>query len=290
MTLKAFLFIVASALFHVVWNSTLKKSKDKPSAVLIMTAITVAGLAPYVLWAYPLEQILAPATLFSALAAGFFFFLYQYFVALSYEKGELSLVYPLTVTGPVYIVLWSYLFLGERISLAGAAGILLIIYGAVTIQTGRFTIFSLISKKIAGNQAGAITALGAAFFYSFGAIADKIGVTCGSVTVYTMNLAVFILVFHLLRMAFQRQMGLVIREFKATPLTIMAGGLVMLLSFVSFRMGLAESFASYASALRQISTIFSLAIGYFIFRENLTRGRTISACLIVAGAVLIKMG
>ena len=290
MTLKAFLFIVASALFHVMWNSTLKKSRDKPSAVLLMTAITVAGLAPYVLWAYPLEQILAPASLLSALAAGFFFFLYQYFVALSYEKGDLSLVYPLTVTGPVYIVLWSYLLLGERISLGGAAGILLIIYGAVTIQTGRFTIISLMSKKIAYSHAGVITALGAAFFYSFGAIADKIGVTCGSVTVYTMNLSVFILVFHLLRMAFQRQMGLVIREFTAAPLTIMAGGLVMLLSFVSFRMGLAESFASYASALRQISTIFSLAIGYFIFREHLTLGRTVSACLIVAGAVLIKMG
>ncbi|MDY0221327.1 MAG: DMT family transporter [Desulfobacterium sp.] len=290
MTLKAFLFIVASALFHVVWNSTLKNSRDKPSAVLIMTAITVAGLAPYVAWSYPMEQILAPASLLSALAAGFFFFLYQYFVALSYEKGDLSLVYPLTVTGPVYIVLWSYLFLGERISLGGAAGILLIIYGAVTIQTGRFTILSLISKRITGNHAGVITALGAAFFYSFGAVADKIGVTSGSVTVYTMNLAVFMLMFHLLRMLLQRQLGLVIREFTAAPLPLMAGGLVMLLSFISFRMGLAESFASYASALRQISTIFSLAIGYFVFRENLTVGRTISACLIVAGAVLIKMG
>lgn len=290
MTFKAFLFIVASALFHVFWNSTLKKSQDKPSAVLLMTAITAAGLAPYVAWNYPIEQILAPAALLSALAAGFFFFLYQYFVALSYEKGDLSLVYPLTVTGPVYIVLWSYLFLGERISLVGAAGILLIIYGAVTIQTGRFTILSMMSKRITGNRAGVITALGAAFFYSFGAVADKIGVTRGSVTVYTMNLAVFMLIFHLLRMAFQRQMGLVIQEFKTAPLTIMAGGIVMLLSFVSFRMGLVESFASYASALRQISTMFSLAIGYFIFRENLTVGRTISACLIVAGAVLIKMG
>lgn len=290
MTFKGFLFIVASALFHVLWNSTLKKSPDKPSAVLLMMVVTVSGLVPYVVWHYPMEEILAPAPLLSALSAGFFFFLYQYFVALSYEKGELSLVYPLTVTGPVYIVLWSHLFLGERISAGGAVGIFLIIYGAVTLQTRRFTVFSMDATIQPGNRAGVITALGAAFFYSFGAIADKIGVTHGNVAVYTMNLCVFMLVFHLLRMIFQQQMGLVFKAFTDAPLPLLGGGLVMLLSFVSFRMGLQEAYASYASALRQISTIFSLAIGYLVFRETLTVGRIISACLIVAGAVLIKVG
>ncbi len=290
MTLKGFLFIIASALFHVLWNSSLKMSNDKPSAVLLMMVVTVSGFIPYVLWWSPGGQLFVPSVLLSAMAAGFFFFLYQYFVALSYDKGDLTLVYPLTVTGPVYIVLWSHLFLGERISLAGAGGILLIIYGAVALQTGRFTLFSGGTKLFTGKRAGALTALCAAFFYSFGAVADKIGVMGGNIVLYTMNLSVIMLIFHLTRMIFQKQTGAVVRELRAKPLLIAGGGVVMLLSFITFRIGLQEVYASYASALRQVSTLFGLGIGYLVFRETLTLQRVVSSCLIVAGAVLIKMG
>ncbi len=293
MTLKGFLFIIASALFHVLWNSSLKMSDDKPSAVLLMMVVTVSGFIPCVLWWNPVERLFVPSIFLSALAAGFFFFLYQYFVALSYDKGDLTLVYPLTVTGPVYIVLWSHLLLGERISLAGAGGIILIIYGAVTLQTDRFTFFS--GGAGGGNlfiqkRAGALTALCAAFFYSFGAVADKLGVMGGNIVLYTITLSVIMLIFHLTRMVFQKQTGAVKRELKANPLVIAGGGVVMLLSFITFRIGLEEVYASYASALRQVSTLFGLGIGYLVFRETLTLGRILSSCLIVAGAVLIKMG
>jgi len=290
MTLKGFLFIIASALFHVLWNSSLKMSDDKPSAVLLMMVVTVSGFVPWVLWWRDGEGLFVPSIFLSAMAAGFFFFLYQYFVALSYDKGELTLVYPLTVTGPVYIVLWSHLFLGERISLAGAGGIVLIIYGAVTLQTGRFTFFSRGAKRFTGKRAGALTALCAAFFYSFGAVADKIGVMGGNLVLYTMNLSVIMLIFHLTRMVFQKQTGAVARELKSTPLLVAGGGVVMLLSFITFRIGLQEVYASYASALRQVSTLFGLGIGYLVFREALTFRRVVSSCLIVAGAVLIKIG
>ncbi|MBI9090839.1 MAG: EamA family transporter [Desulfobacterium sp.] len=290
MTLKGFLFIVASALFHVLWNSSLKMSDDKPSAVLLMMVVTVTGFVPYVLWWCPVERLFVPSIFLSALAAGFFFFLYQYFVAISYDKGDLTLVYPLTVTGPVYIVLWSYLFLGERISLAGAGGILLIIYGAVTLQTDRFTFFPGDAKRFTQKRAGVLTALCAAFFYSFGAVADKLGVMGGNIVLYTMTLSVIMLIFHLTRMIFQKQTGSVKKELKANPLVIAGGGVVMLLSFITFRIGLEEVYASYASALRQVSTLFGLGIGYLVFKETLTFRRILSSCFIVAGAVLIKIG
>jgi len=290
MTLKGFIFIIASALFHVLWNSSLKMSHSKPSAVLLMMVVTVAGFAPFILWTCPLEQMFISSVLLSAMAAGFFFFLYQYFVAISYEKGDLTLVYPLTVTGPVYIVLWSYLFLGERISILGACGIILIIYGATTLQTDRFIIFSRAKHPFGNRQAGAMTALCAAFFYSFGAIADKIGVMSGNIFLYTMSLSVFMLIFHLIRMVLQKETGSVVQEFKVNPLVILGGGIAMLLSFITFRIGLQEVYASYASALRQVSTIFGLAIGYLMFKETLTCRRIISSCLIFTGAILIKMG
>lgn len=290
MTLKGFFFILASALFHVLWNTSLKLSDDKPSAILLMMVVTVLGFGTALIFMQPLDTIFVPSIMISAMAAGFFFFLYQYFVAISYDKGDLTLVYPLTVTGPVYIVLWSYLLLGEHISLAGAAGILLIIYGAVTLQLGEFRILHRFSSLISTRAAGSLTALAAGFFYSFGAVADKFGVMSGNITLYTFSLCIFMLVFHLLRMIYQHQTLSAMKEFRRNPAVVIIGGIVMLLSFITFRIGLEEVFASYASALRQVSTLFGLLIGYVVFKESLSPRRIISSVIIVAGAVLIKIG
>ncbi len=63
MTFKGFLFIIPSALLHVLWNSMLKKSHDKPSAVLLMMVKTVSGLA---IGYFVFRETLPPARAISA--------------------------------------------------------------------------------------------------------------------------------------------------------------------------------------------------------------------------------
>lgn len=290
MTLKGFGFIIISALFHVLWNSVLKTCKDKISAIFLMMCVTVVGLTAFLLLFHDTPFLFVPSAMYTALAAGFFFFLYQYFVALSLERGDLTLVYPLTVTGPVYIVFWSYLFLNESISPAGAAGIALIIYGAVSIQRGGFLIRPRFKKGPKTTNAGVLTALAASFFYSFGAVADKLGVMTGDTFIYTFHLSFYMLIFHLVRVIWQRQTLQVISEMKYNPKSILLGGIIMLLSFITFRLGLEEAQASYASALRQVSTLFGICIGFLFFKERVGLSRILSSILIVAGAILIKIG
>jgi uncharacterized membrane protein len=290
MTLKGFLFILASALFHVLWNTFLKASEDKPSAVTFMMAFTVVGMLGYTWWLQALGEALDWGVLLSAFVAGFFFFLYQHLVAKSYATGDLSRVYPLTVTGPIYIAVWSMIILGEHISPSGAAGILAIVYGAMTIQTNtlRLRVRSLLGRE--GIDAGVVFALLAAFFYSFGAVADKIGVTVGQVSPYTFDLCVFMFLFHLGLLAIKDRPRLLRPIANAKLWPVLCGGVVMLLSFVTFRIGLEEVQASYASALRQVSALFGLWIGYFFFREPFGLQRVVSTLCIVAGVALIKLG
>ncbi len=304
MTINAFCFIVISAIFHVVWNSVLKACKDKTIAVFLMILVTVIGFFFITIFLYPIKQIFTLSTIISALIAGFFFFLYQYFVALAYEKGELTLVYPLTTTAPVYIAFWSYILIGEKVSFMGGSGILLIIYGAITIQTGNFIYLPELqgifgeTRRHLRNRAmligklehGVVFALAASFFYSFGAVADKMGVMTGNVTVYTFHLSLYMMIFHLIRIIGQKHTNRIVTEIRSNPWVIISGGVVMMLSLITFRVGLEEALASYASALRQISTLFGILIGFFIFRENITAKRVISSFIIVAGAVLLKIG
>ena len=66
--------------------------------------------------------------------------------ALAYMRIDVSIAYPLTTTGPLYIPLWAYVFLGERLTPLGAAGIVVTFAGsscsgsgsAVYAWSGRF--------------------------------------------------------------------------------------------------------------------------------------------------------
>jgi drug/metabolite transporter (DMT)-like permease len=81
-----------------------------------------------------------------------------------------------------------------------------------------------------------------------------------------------------------------VQELRLHPWIILCGGLVMMLSFITFRIGLQEVYASYASALRQVSTLFGLLIAYFIFREPFGLNRVVSTLFICIGAMLLKLG
>ncbi|WP_027390506.1 DMT family transporter [Chrysiogenes arsenatis] len=290
MSINGFFLIIASALSHVLWNTFLKGANHKPSAILLMMVVAVVLMGGHTLWVGETSQVFHIPIVLAALVSGFFFFLYQYCVALAYGQGDLSQVYPLTITAPIYIAIWSYFFLGEHVSLIGFGGICLLLYGAVTIQTGTFRLHwrTFVQGNIRHN--GVLMALLAAFVYSFGAIADKVGVGNGAIAAYTFDVCLFMLVFHCIWMVVSNGFGRVVRELQEKPTIAMFGGIAMMVSFITFRSGLVEMPASYAAALRQVSTLFGVALGFFIFRETFGIKRIMSALLIVVGAVLIRLG
>lgn len=290
MSIEGFLYILLSAFFHVLWNTFLKGAPDKTNAIVSIMGVAALGMS-LCTWLIGMTGKAFQANLIlSALTAGFFFFLYQHLVAKAFVRGELSRIYPLTVTGPIYIAVWSFFLLQERISLLGGLGIMLIIYGAVTIQTNSLL---LPLNQILGDnlkRSGALYALMAAFFYSFGAVADKIGVTLGQVSAYTMDLCLVMAIFHFTLMTLQNRSRSVLKTIISHPFLVLGGGLAMMFSFISFRLGLQEVYASYASALRQVSTLFGIGIAYFIFREPFGLTRILGTLLIVLGAVCLKLG
>lgn len=287
MATTGFWLIIISALAHVMWNAFLKSTRDKTSAIAIMMLITVVVLVIYTAALGEMDHVFNLPVMLTALASGFFFFLYQFFVAKSYANGDLSAVYPLTVTGPIYIPLWGYLFLDERISLIGFVGIVIILYGAVSIQAN---CLSFSRWRRIGATGGASFALLAAFFYSFGAVADKVGVTVGVVSAYTLNVCVFMLILHMGWMVWSRSGGNFLREIRLQPWVLLAGGFTLAISILTFRYGLQDVPASYATALRQVSSLFSILIGFFIFRETFGITRVLATALIIMGVVLIRMG
>jgi drug/metabolite transporter (DMT)-like permease len=99
-------------------------------------------------------------------------------------------------------------------------------------------------------------------------------------------MALFHIVFALLR----KRTSAAVRSVVSHPLPVLAGGATLMLSFITFRYGLEQVYASYASALRQVSTLFGIGIGYFVFREPFGPTRVLGTLLIVLGAAGLKLG
>lgn len=285
MSSTALLLILLSAFFHAVWNAIVKSVPDRFCLLALAHVMMAAGLAPF-LGRSALEQIRAtPALLVPLAGAAFFFALYHLGVAGGYRSGDLSVVYPLTTMAPALVPLWGALFLGERLAVAGFAGIGLILLGAYAIQFTSAT-WSAMADPFRRFDRSVAFALGAAFFYSVGAVFDKAGISYTDPLTYSYLLIVCMA-------AVESVLAIVMRmgywSFTRRNWRSAAGmALILLVSILTYRFALKVTEVSYATSVRQVNALFGVALGIFIFRERLGGLRMAAALVMVGGVVIIK--
>jgi drug/metabolite transporter (DMT)-like permease len=290
MPTRALLFILLSAAMHALWNLILKTARHKLVFNVCMHACAIGVFSLY--WILRQGSIpVPPAPVLSlAAAAGFFFAIYHACLTAAYERADVSIAYPLTSTGPLYIPLWAYLFLDEQLSLLGGAGIVVVFAGAYTLQMRKISRAGLLVPLRNIRHPGVLLALAAGLFYSVGAIVDKRGVTVGDVFVYTYWLDFALLLFLAVNALATRPLHRFREEIRAHWGRALAGGAVLFLSFTTYRVGLQMAKVSYASSVRQVSAVVGVVGGIFLFRERFGRIRLFGAALIVLGVAFIKLG
>ena len=82
----------------------------------------------------------------------------------------------------------------------------------------------------------------------------------------------------------------VMAEWQENRRFILAGGPLMMGSFLSFRYGLALSSMSYAVPVRQVSVLAGVLVGIVFLGETCGRLRIVAALLILAGVSMIRFG
>lgn len=287
---SALIIILLSAAMHAGWNLILKTARHKLAFNVFMHASAIAIFSAYWLLRYGSIPPPAGPVLPLALAGGFFFSIYHACLTASYERADVSLAYPLTTTGPLYIPLWAYIFLDERLSLLGMAGILIVFLGAYFLQMRELSRTGLSFPLRNMRLPGVLLALSAGIFYSVGAIVDKRGVTVADVFVYTYYLDIALFLFLLVAAVLTTSRDRFLEEFRAHWPRAIAAGLVLFLSFTTYRVGLRLAKVSYAVSVRQASAVVGVLGGILLFRERFGRIRLIGAILIALGVACIRAG
>jgi uncharacterized membrane protein len=129
--------VAVSAVLHVAWNVRLKTAGDPLRAATVgMLAATVgivpAGIAAWWLAGAPPLPVdgVALGVVSGTVEAGYFILL-----SAAYRRGDLSVVYPIARgTAPLLAVAIGVGLLGERLGLAGWAGVGLLLVGFLLLQ------------------------------------------------------------------------------------------------------------------------------------------------------------
>ncbi|UFS68543.1 EamA family transporter [Geomonas sp. RF6] len=286
----AFTLIVISAVMHASWNLLVKKSRHKTVFIWWMFAISSA-LFTAVLPIVP-EEFHWPGheTLFLAVGGAFCFVIYHLLNGRAYQHGDLSVIYPLSQTSMVYVPIWGALLLGERFSLRGLCGILMVIFGTFCLQMQRVSFAELARPFRDLKSAPVQAALWAGFVYSIGAITEKTGVRHYPPVYFTYFMVVSMLLLMTLNLARPKYWPQVAEELRVNWRRILASGPVVMTSFLTYRYGLNMAPVGYAVPVRQVSIVVGVLIGILFLRESFGRIRLGAALVILAGTVLIRLG
>jgi len=290
MNQAAFSLIIISAVMHALWNLLVKRSRHKTVFIWWMF-IASGGLFTLLIPLLP-EQFQRPDThtLLMVSLGAVCFVLYHLFNGRAYRGGDLSVVYPLCQTSMIYVPIWGIILLGERLSIQGAFGILLVMFGTYSIQLQRLSFCELVRPFRNLKSPSVRDALTAGFIYSIGSIAEKSGVRSYSPLYFTYFLVLIMLLVMSCNMFRPKYRALIGAELREHWGLILCSGPIMMTSFLTFRYGLNLSPVSYAVPVRQVSIVIGVLIGILFLRESFGRIRFISALFILAGAALIRFG
>jgi drug/metabolite transporter (DMT)-like permease len=169
-------------------------------------------------------------------------------------------------------------------------GILVVFLGAYILQMRELSWAGLSFPLRNIRIPGVLFALSAGLFYSVGAIVDKRGVTVADVFVYTYYLDMALFVFLLANALMTNSPARFLEEIRAHWPRGIAAGLILFLSFITYRIGLQMAKVSYATSVRQVSALAGVVGGILLFRERFGRIRLLGAALIVLGVACIRLG
>lgn len=282
MPLLAIALLFLSASLHTLWNLLLKQSRHKfiaswwivtIGAILFMPGLLFAGMPPRELWLFALIS--------AALEAA-----YMLTLSFAYKNSDFSLVYPMARgTAPAFLLLWSLLFLHEKITGWGLFGLVLIISGLILTGTS-----SLIQNWTnLPNIKGIMAALATAFFISMYTFVDGIAVKRGPSLPY--GLLMFTLIplwstpFVLRRYGWSQVIG----EWKVQPIRFLIAGFLGVLAYLIALYAYSFAPISYSGAIREISVVLGALVGWRFLGEKLGSVRVVGAFIIFTGILMVAL-
>jgi drug/metabolite transporter (DMT)-like permease len=198
-------------------------------------------------------------------------------------------VYPLARgTAPLFLLVWSTLFLAERLSWGGVGGVALIALGLYLINLPRFNAWREPVRALA--QPAPRLALTAGLCISLYTAIDRAGIRRVEPLLYTylaLWLTLLLLTPYTLRSVGWAGLW---AELRSSRLNSVVAGFTTLAAYAVVLYAMQQGVpAGYAGAVREISVVFGALAGVWLLKERGSVMRVLGAAAVASGVAVIAL-
>lgn len=202
------------------------------------------------------------------------------------KREDLSYTAPLNAFVPVFTLVLAIPFLNETPPKYGILGIAVVVIGAyiVSIKPERINWYDPLQRLL--SSTGAQLSLGVALCYAVNTILMKVLTNNGFnafVVMYVITLAGWLM---LINVPVSRR-----NEFKAlkgaNSLAVLGGGLSSFAGSFFHILALANTYTSYATAVRRLDSVISVLLGWRFLKEKSIRVKLIGSVVMTSGTIIM---
>jgi len=291
--LSAFALILLAGIIHASWNIAAKKANGDARFAF------QSGVFMAVVWApvgIALGWSVVPGWGFKEwgfiVLSGVLHVFYYVILLRGYRKSDLTVVYPLARgSGPLLSSLVAILFLGERISLIGVAGIVGVVLGVFLVAGGP----GLWRKKHDPVQRARVQkgirygVLTGAFIAAY-TVADSYAVKFLAMSPILLDYFSNFVRVGLLLPAALHDRGTTARMWRAQWKYALLVAAISPVSYVLVLYAVQQAPISHVAPAREVSMLFAALIGGHLLREGDRLLRLLGAAFIAAGVVALALG
>ena len=275
-----FLAVLFAAACHAGWNALIKVGLDPLSTTTLislgaglvaLTLVPLVGVPASAAWPWLIASVIVHLCYFASLIE-------------SYRTGDLGQVYPIARgSAPLMTAAATTVFVGEKLSLIGWTGILLLVAGVLLLSARGGRELAEVDRRAIGF------ALFTALTICAYSVVDGIGGRL-SANPNAYSLWLFIgIAFVMLPYAIYRDGPDVIPAMRRFWRRGFAGGALQLLSYGIAIWAMTAAPIAIVATLRETSVLFGAVIAVVVLKEPLRAARIVAACLIVCGLILIRL-
>ena len=281
------LLTIISGLFDAIMFALMKKLKETNNSIVVW--VQYAFALPFLLVAlyfyYP--QKIDNNVYLIIIENSILLLISTYFLVKAAQISDLSVSMPLLSFTPLFLLFLSYAILKEMPTLYGFIGIILITIGAyiINIRDFRSGIFQPLKSLITNK--GSLYAIIVAFIWSITANLFKLGILASNPIFFSASVYL-VISFVMLPIIFYRLKD----NFSEIKLNF---GLLSILGFSGAVMIITSSIpmlyaiVPYVISLKRSSVIFTVLIGYYLFKERNIKYALIGTIIMLVGGVLITL-